>query len=101
MRNLKKKFAVSIGGLSQLRKAHSLSELIESLPKRLKNWGSIEFRDEDGDRVVVDRAIMEDANWSLQEVIDDWKSNVGEEEKRELVITVDLTKPFGQGTTKF
>ncbi len=97
-KTLKTKFAVSNGnGFHELRKAHSLSELIESLPKRLQRWGSIEFRNEDGDRVVVDKAIMEDANWTLEEVMNDWLTFATEDDKHEDIIATDMSKPFREG----
>ena len=66
--------------LGERKTANTVAEVIEKSPK---NWAIIEFRNDDGNRVCVTRVFMEEANWSVEETIQDWLEHTSQEEQEE------------------
>jgi len=55
--------------LGDRKTANSVAEMIEKAPK---NWAILEFRNDLGQRICVTREFMEEADWTANEVIQDW-----------------------------
>jgi len=79
--------------IGHIRKAPSPAEVIEALPKRVKNyWSSIKYKDEEGRTIVITRYYMDEQGMTLAEVIEDHISH-GDTEEDILVLN-----PKGSGT---
>jgi len=58
--------------VGHIRKAPSVAEVIEALPKRVKEyWSSIKYKDEEGRIISITREYLEDQGMSIQEIIED------------------------------
>lgn len=77
--------------LGDRRTANSVAEIIEKAPK---NWATIQFRNDLGQRVCVTREFMDEAGWTADEVIQDWLENVSEDELEEPIQA--MGKEFGE-----
>lgn len=83
--NGKLNFAVVGSGniFGQRKTATSCSELLETMGQELKKtWEIIEFRGDDGRRIVVTREFMREG-MTLSEVLLDWDENATQEEFEE------------------
>ena len=89
------KFAVFCNQMiGHIRKAPSVAEVIEALPKRVKTyWSSIQYKDEDGRTICITREFLEEQGMSIAEVIEDHLS-FGDTKEEILVLN-----PIGSGTT--
>lgn len=76
--------------LGERKTAHSVAEIIEKVPK---SWATIEFRNDDGQRVCVTKEFMEEDNMTVEEVIQDWLEYTSPSELEEPIKA--MGKEFG------
>ena len=88
------KFAVFCNQMiGHIRKAPSVAEVIEALPKRVKTyWSNIQYKDEEGRTINISREYLQEQGMSIAEVIED-HLQYGDTEDGILVLN-----PKGTGT---
>ena len=68
-------------------KASSVQDAIDKMLKRQKEyWSTIEWRDEDGKRMVVTQEYL-DQGMTLEEIIEDWKMHASSMDFDDIIIT--------------
>jgi len=67
------KFAVFCNQMiGHIRKAPSVAEVIEALPKRVKTyWSSIKYKDEEGRTICITKEYLEEQGMTIAEIIQD------------------------------
>jgi len=67
------KFAVFCNQMiGHIRKAPSVAEVIEALPKRVQTyWSSIKYKDEEGRTICITKEYLEEQGMTIAEVIQD------------------------------
>lgn len=88
------KFAFSVGVfMPEIIPAQSLTEAIEKLPKRMINWGLVEWRDNNGEKISIQRETFDESGWSIQHMIEDWITFSNPLEREEPIVAM---KPRGR-----
>ena len=88
MKKLKTKYAVFTNYnvcVGLLRRAWSLEDLFENLPKWVqRSLSHVQYRDEEGRMIQITHYFMEDQGMTIQECIDDWIENMEDQFDEEI-----------------
>lgn len=88
------KFAVFCNQMiGHLRKAPSVAEVIEALPKRVQTyWSNIMYKDEEGRTINITREYLEEQGMTIEEIIQD---HIEHGDTEDIILVIN---PKGSGT---